>query len=130
MTPYIEMACGANEWPVYVSELGLGREKIYWRIGLLTMAQVSFTVKDRDMFFDDLIGNCRIERQSERQEEERAIELKLVGEEEKEEGNGVLKVLTTPVECDGEADKEEWTEKVFEAKTYLLRMGGARVQKL
>jgi len=43
-----------------MSELGLGREKIYWKLNLLSLQPLSFVIKDRDMFFDDLIGNCRI----------------------------------------------------------------------
>lgn len=59
MTPYVEIDTYNQErWPCYISELGLGRENIYWKLGLITEHPINFIIKDKDMFFDDLIGNA------------------------------------------------------------------------
>jgi len=43
---------------VYISDLGLGRESIFWKMNIITEHSLNFTFKDKDMFFDDLIGNA------------------------------------------------------------------------
>ena len=47
-----------EKWPLYISDFGLGKENIYWKLNLVTEHEVNFIFKDKDMFFDDLIGNA------------------------------------------------------------------------
>jgi hypothetical protein len=38
----------------------LGKEKIFWRVNLITADAIRLVVKDKDMFFDDLIGSATL----------------------------------------------------------------------
>jgi hypothetical protein len=57
--------------------LGLGREKIYWKLNIITNKMLSFTVKDKDMFFDDLIGSAVLPQNNTLQKDEAFIEIAL-----------------------------------------------------
>lgn len=63
----------------YVTDLGLGKEKIFWKTNLISADEITFIVKDKDMFYDDLIGSATICELEEEQKEEKIIELALVG---------------------------------------------------
>lgn len=49
-----------NGWPIYLSDLGIGKQHIFWQLNLLTRDPLKVVVKDKDMFFDDLIGSVTI----------------------------------------------------------------------
>jgi len=58
MKPFVEIESQNEKTYKYVSELGLGKEKIYWKLNIISSKMLNFTIKDKDMFFDDLIGNA------------------------------------------------------------------------
>ena len=85
---------------IYITDLGLGKEKIFWKVNLINADEITFKVKDKDMFYDDLIGTATICELEEEQKEEKVIELALVGQDDGKHKNGkcgVLKVTTLPV---------------------------------
>jgi hypothetical protein len=57
MTPYIIIN---NQ---YITNIGLGKDDLFWKVSLLFpissafTTNLSFIVQDKDMFFDDYIGN-------------------------------------------------------------------------
>lgn len=50
----------------YCSSLGIGKEDLFWKMGLILMASSSITttvrigVQDRDLIFDDFIGQTAL----------------------------------------------------------------------
>ena len=59
MKPFIEMeTLNKDKWPLFLSDFGLGKENIFWKLNLITDQEINFIFKDKDMFFDDLIGNA------------------------------------------------------------------------
>jgi hypothetical protein len=77
MKPYLEIEDQNEKMFKYVSDLGLGREKIYWKLNIITNKMLSFKVKDKDMFFDDLIGSAVLPQNSTLQKDESVIEMAL-----------------------------------------------------
>lgn len=66
---------------------------------MISSEAIKLIVKDKDMFFDDLIGSALLNPPAQQLLEEKAEELVLISEEEenRKDGNGVLKVFTSPV---------------------------------
>ena len=58
MKPFLQIEDQKQEMFKYVSDLGLGRQKIYWKLNIISSKMLNFTIKDKDMFFDDLIGSA------------------------------------------------------------------------
>lgn len=60
MTPYLIVA---NK---YSSSVGVGNDDLFWKMGLLMpisnsiSTTVEIKMKDKDMFFDDYIGNSLV----------------------------------------------------------------------
>jgi hypothetical protein len=58
MTPYIIIN---NQ---YITNIGLGKDDLFWKVSLLLPISsanntcINFVAKDKDMFFDDYIGNA------------------------------------------------------------------------
>lgn len=63
---------------VYITDLGLGRQKIFWNVHLIIDDDINLIVKDKDMFFDDLIGNAIIDKPKVRQIKDEVLEVSLV----------------------------------------------------
>lgn len=71
MKPFVEIETSNQErWPIYVSEFGLGKENIYWKLNIISADMLNFIVKDKDMFFDDLIGNALLPHRNSLQKQE------------------------------------------------------------
>lgn len=58
MKPFLEIQAQNEKLFRYISDIGLGKEKIYWKLNIISDKMLNFTIKDKDMFFDDLIGNA------------------------------------------------------------------------
>lgn len=71
MKPYVEIETSNQErWPLYISDFGLGKENIYWKLNIISADMLNFIVKDKDMFFDDLIGNALLPQRNSLQKQE------------------------------------------------------------
>lgn len=57
MQPYVELR---GEFGDFMTGLGLGRERVFWKVGLISSGKMKLIVKDRDLFFDDFVGSAEI----------------------------------------------------------------------
>ena len=85
-----------------MSDIGLGKENIFWKLNIISDQEMNFIFKDQDMFFDDLIGNAVLKSNKAHQKEEVTTEMTLFSEEgdNRKGGNGKIKISTQPIVYD------------------------------
>ena len=85
-----------------MSDIGLGKENIFWKLNIISDQDMNFIFKDQDMFFDDLIGNAVLNSNKIHQKEEVTTEMTLFSEEgdNRKGGNGKIKISTQPIVYD------------------------------
>jgi hypothetical protein len=127
MKPYIEVeTLNKEKWPLYISDFGLGKENIFWKLNIITEHPLNFIFKDKDMFFDDLIGNAILPPNTSVQKEENSTELTLVSTEgdNRKGGNGKVKITTFPIFFEENAEPNILQHENLKINKYILKLGG------